>query len=529
MQFRLEENEQMLRSVVGGNPIPQFVIDREHRIIYWNKALEIFSGISADEVAGTKQQWRAFYDGERPCLADLLLDGATERLADLYPEGNCGPGTMSGSYQATGFFARRGKAGAWLHFSAAVIRDSVGCVLGAVETLEDVTERKRLESELLRAQRVESVGRLANGVAHDLNNVLSPILMLSEVMLQDAAAPDIREMIDAVRRSAQRGADIVRQLLVYSRGSEEKRSELNPCDVVQDTARILQATFPKTIQLRSRLAADLWHINADATQAHQVLLNLCVNARDAMPDGGTLTLSAENLELTESTAKLHPNARSGLYVVLSVSDTGTGMSPEIRERLFDPFFTTKAVGQGTGLGLFTVLGIVQSHGGFVEVESLMGEGSEFRVYLPAHGAGQGLVLDEVAQTAPSGAGELILLVDDEEAIRRSTRKLLERKGYRVMEAGDGFEALGLCSRRKEEIRTIILDMWMPFMDGAVLIRELEKMCPEIPVIVVSGLPGLRADAESASPAVKAFLAKPSTAARLLTTLRKVLDDQKRKP
>ncbi len=640
----------MLRAVMGGNPIPQFVIDPEHRVICWNKALEALSGISAQEVMGTTEEWRAFYDSDTPSLADLLLDGNIGALAEWYKDAARLPGMLNEAYHATAFLSRRGKAGAWLHLTAAVIRDSQGRVLGAVETVEDVTERRqaqeriaeqaalldvvqeaiavldlegrvrywnraaerlsgwtaeemcagrinpeiyrdcadrvaeaarevravgawsgemtvhvkderrrlvqasltlvrdaegrgkaillvvsditehrRLESQLLRAQRVECVGQLANGVAHDLNNVLSPILMCSEVLLQDVTAPEPREMIDAIRRSAQRGSDIVKQLLMYSRGSEGKHEEMDLRDVVRDGVRIMEQTFPKTIQILSRLAGDLWRITGDVTQVHQVLLNLCVNARDAMPDGGTLTLSGENLELDEHSAKLHLNAHPGLYVVLSVSDTGAGMSPEIQERLFDPFFTTKAAGQGTGLGLFTVLGIVKSHGGFVHVESRVGEGSEFKIYLPAKADAQRRVPDRAAPPVASGAGELILVVDDEEAVRRSARMLLESHRYRVLEAGDGFEALGLCSRRKEEIRAFVVDMWMPFMDGAVLLRELRKMCPEIPVLVVSGLPELRAEAESASASVKAFLPKPYNATVLLTTLRKVLDEQKGRP
>src|SRR5215207_5614550 len=259
----------------------------------------------------------------------------------------------------------------------------VPAVRRALEDAEKRAQLKESEARFLRAQRLESIGALASGIAHDLNNILAPIMMSAPMLRWGLKPEEVEKTLVSIETSAQRGADLVKQLLLFGRGVEGNRTLLNLKHLLRDMVRMVRETFPKAIELKARFAPDLWSITADATQIHQVLLNLCVNARDAMPNGGNLTLAAENIPLDQLSAAVTSEAKAGPHVVIRVSDTGEGIQPSIREKIFDPFFTTKQPGKGTGLGLSTVLGIVKSHGGFIDMVSEVGNGSTFCVYLPA--------------------------------------------------------------------------------------------------------------------------------------------------
>ena len=387
----------------------------------------------------------------------------------------------------------------------------------------DVTEQKKLETQLLRAQRLESIGTLASGVAHDLNNILAPILMGSAVLRRTEMAPADEAILSTIETCAQRGADIVRQVLTFARGAEGERLRLQAAALIKDVAKIAEETFPKKIMLRTRYSDSLWAVLGDPTQVHQVLLNLCVNARDAMPAGGTLTLTAENFPVDEHYASMTPGAKPGPHVCFDVTDTGMGIPPQNMEKIFDPFFTTKELGHGTGLGLSSVIGIVKSHGGFMTVFSEIGRGTTFKVYLPA-------VVDklerlrETPDTAlPPAHGELLLLVDDEKPILQVARALLEGHGYRVLTAEDAIEALALFAMRKDEIKLVLTDLAMPLMDGVPLIRTLKKMKPDVRVIASTPRGGLEQHAEELeSLKVSQCLIKPYSKQKLLKTLQEVL-------
>jgi len=384
----------------------------------------------------------------------------------------------------------------------------------------DITAQKRLEAQLLRNQRMESIGTLAGGIAHDLNNVLGPILLSLDVMRQKVQDRPLRRMIDTVESSARRGAELIKQVLSFARGIEGKRGAIQVRHLVNEIGQIIKETFPKSITLRTKAPKDLWTISGDATQVHQVLMNLCVNARDAMPEGGAIEIVAENVMVDEQYAGMHLEAKAGNYIVLSVSDTGIGIPPKIRERIFEPFFTTKEVGKGTGLGLSTVMAIVKSHGGFVNVYSEVGKGSVFKAYLPAHEIEESRKGKEKEETQ-LGNGELILVVDDEEAVREITRATLETYGYRVVTAVDGTDAMAQFIERRNEIALVVTDMVMPYMDGAATIRALRKIDPGLGIILVSGL---AQNAENASDGQGvAFLPKPYTAHELLQAIRHTLD------
>ena len=287
-----------------------------------------------------------------------------------------------------------------------------------VGIFRDITEKKKTESLLLRSQRLDSVGRLASGIAHDLNNILAPMLMAPSVLHELIQDPDALKLVDMVETNAQRGADIIRQLLIFARGTDGQRVPVQLRVLVLDMAAIIAETFPKNIQAKQELPRDPWLAIGDSTQLHQILLNLCINARDAMSEGGTLTIKLENRELDELFAGLTPGARPGRYVCLSVADTGQGIAPEYLDKIYDPYFTTKEIGKGTGLGLSTVMGIVKSHGGFINVQSELGRGTHFQIFLPASNAAEAAPAKQANQPLPQGCGELVLVVDDEATMRR---------------------------------------------------------------------------------------------------------------
>jgi two-component system, cell cycle sensor histidine kinase and response regulator CckA len=387
----------------------------------------------------------------------------------------------------------------------------------------DITEKKQLETQFLRAQRLESLGTLASGIAHDLNNILTP--MIGIVQLLPVKIPNLdpptQRLLQILSDSSRRGADLVKQILSFTCGIEGKPTNTQIKHLIAEIQKVVQQTFPKNIDLVLDLPKDLWLIAADATLLHQVLMNLCVNARDAMPTGGTLQITAENLAIDENYARMNLDAQIGNYVVITIADTGQGMPPEIVDRIFDPFFTTKAIGQGTGLGLSTVIGIINSHHGFVNVYSEVGKGTRFKIYLPASdtSATDTPIVDAALR---SGNGELILVVDDETAVQEVTQATLETYGYRSMIASDGVEAIACYAEHKREIRVVLLDLMMPALDSLTIIRTLCKLNPEVQIIAMSGLATNESITRTIGEGVQAFLAKPFTATALLDALDRVL-------
>lgn len=403
-----------------------------------------------------------------------------------------------------------------------VIRDGQGNVSQILVVSRDVTEKKKLEEQYLRAQRMESLGTLAGGIAHDLNNVLAPILLCIDVLKRRFSDAQGLKMLTTIEGSALRGRDIIKQVLTFARGVEDERSLVQIRHLVSEMANIMKETFPKSIECVCAAAKNLWPIHADPTQLHQVMMNLCVNARDAMPNGGRLELSAENLVIDEHYAGMHISAKVGRYVVIKVVDTGHGIPREYLDKIFDPFFTTKEVSKGTGLGLATAYSIVQSHGGFVNVYSEPGKGTEFNVYLPAAEGAAAEATEEEKDSLPMGDGELILVVDDESSILEITRQTLETFGYRVLVAKDGTEAVALYAENRDNVSVVLTDMMMPVMDGASTIRVLRRMNPGVKVIAASGMASSGSELNTVELGVQAFLRKPYRAELLLKTLRHVL-------
>jgi PAS domain S-box-containing protein len=389
--------------------------------------------------------------------------------------------------------------------------------------VHDLSDRKQLEAKFLRSQRAEAIGALANGIAHDLNNALAPILMATELLQSECADTRQRHLLDMIRSGAQRGADMVRQVLTFARGAGSDRGTVQVKHLLREMVDISGQTFPKTIQIETEIANDIWPLNGNPTQLHQVLLNLCVNARDAMPHGGTLTLSGENVLIDESNVRISPEAKAGPYVVLTAADTGIGMSHEVRVRIFDPFFTTKSADQGTGLGLSTVHSIVKAHGGFITVTSTLGIGSEFKVWLPADPTAPVSTAKGTRASPPLGHGEMILVVDDEAAILNIASQTLQMCGYEVITAADGSQAVALCAQHQKKLRVMLTDMAMPIMDGPAAIRVVRAIAPHVRIITASGMDTPSRAVAATQPGAYACLHKPYSADELLQKVHEVLN------
>ena len=481
------------------------VQDLDSQIVFWNQGAERLYGWLASEVIGKN-------------VNEFLPQAALPRfLQDLT--------WLQEHREWQGALNHVTKAGKAIVVASrwTLVQDESGQPKSILMVNTDITEQKKLEAQFLRSQRLESVGTLASGIAHDLNNSLAPILMSVQLLEKKVQDPQSRTLLSILESNTRRSADLVKQVLSFARGLEGEHTLLQIKHLLVEIEQMVKQTFPRSITIVTELLPpDLWVILGDATQLHQVLMNLCVNARDAMPEGGTLSLAAENLWIDENYARMYLDAKVGPYVVLTVADTGMGISPSNLDKIFEPFFTTKEIGKGTGLGLSTVIGIVKGHGGFVTVHSQVERGTAFKVYLPA----KATTLErqaEVQHHLPKGHGELILVVDDEEPIRETTRISLEAYGYSVMTANDGIEAIAVYAQHQQEVSAVLIDMMMPSMDGPMTIRMLQKLDPEVKIIAVSGLVSGYEVGENNSIGVQTFLPKPYTAEELLKKLQTILN------
>jgi two-component system, cell cycle sensor histidine kinase and response regulator CckA len=389
------------------------------------------------------------------------------------------------------------------------------------ELQRSALREKEMEARFLRMQRMESIGALVSGIAHDLNNALVPILMGCGFLRSESLNDESQQILSTMEASARRGADMLRHVLAFARGVESKKSPVQFKLLLREMEKIARDAFPKTIRTRTEFATDLWPVLGLSTQLYQVLMNLAINARDAMPNGGQLTLLAENIQLDQHAAKMHPEARPGAYLMLTISDTGQGMTPEIIEKIFQPFFTTKELRGGTGLGLSTSLDIVRDHGGFITVKSQPGQGSQFNVYLPALTTPVASEVEPELSRLPSGNGEMILLVDDEVSICEITKAALENYGYRVLVATSGPEAITICAEKRGDIKLVITDTGMPFMDGHATSIALKKINPALKIIMASGGAPEKSEART-DVEIAAFAPKPYTVEKLLTVVHEVL-------
>jgi PAS domain S-box-containing protein len=508
-RVRMEERSREQAALLDAANDSIVVRDLEDRVVYVNAAAERALGRRRAEMLG--ERFEALFALDPVLAKDAPVPAARPFVTTLAEGAWSGEHVLSDAQGAKRILSTR----------MSLVRDEGGQARAVLMISTDVTEQRRLEEQYMRAQRMESIGTLAGGIAHDLNNVLAPILMSVDLLRCGDVTPELADTLETIEAAATRGAQMVKQVLSFARGVEGERVKVRPDFVLRDVARIVRDSFPKSVQLAVDVREDVPPVVGDATQLHQVLLNLAVNARDAMPDGGTLTLKAEGVRLDEHYAAMSHDAKPGSYVVLTVADTGAGIEPAAREHLFEPFFTTKEVGKGTGLGLSTALAIVKSHGGFIQVESEPDKGAVFRVYLRAEGGDGEPEEGRSGTDLPRGNGELVLVVDDEPSVLRVTKQTLEAFGYRVLTASDGAEAIAAFAKHEAEISVVMTDINMPIMDGPATVRALRRIDPEVRIIAVSGV-HRGASAKTGELDVQRFLAKPYTASTLLSALREIV-------
>jgi PAS domain S-box-containing protein len=480
------------------------VSDLDDKITFWNQGAERILGWKAGEAVGQPMRERL---DEAACPDAGALAAAADEEGEWRSE--------------VTLHNKRGEA-LVAEVRITLVRDEQGRPRSRLLIATDITKRRKIEEQFLRAQRLESIGMLAAGIAHDLNNVLAPILMAAPMLRERSADPSDRKLISNLETSARRGAGLVRQILGFAQGIGGEPQLMAIESIMADIASVVRQTFPRSIQFSTSSPPELWAVKANPTQLHQVLLNLCVNARDSMPSGGRLDLSAENIVIDDLAAATIEGARAGAFVVMQVKDTGTGIPPDLLKRIWEPFFTTKEATKGSGLGLSTVLGIVSEHQGFVTLKTEVGRGTTFRVHLPAALTGPEKAGTATPFNAPRGNGELILVVDDEPDVREVTSAILAHHGYRVLTAGDGAEAVTLLAPRSTEVKLVVTDLQMPHLDGASLASVVRRLNPAIRILVMSGMDSARTS-EAIQRIAGTFLAKPFKSDELLAAVSTLLE------
>ena len=513
VEQELKEAKDFLERIINAISDPVFVKNEKHEWILLNEAFCNFMGYSNEDLIG-KSDYDFFPSSEADVFweKDEIVfrtgqDLNTENFSDRNGVTHTIVTTKSLYVDPTG-----------KRYIVGVIRD-------ITESERANADRKKLETQLLQAQKMEAVGTLAGGIAHDFNNILQVVLGYSELVLTNEDLPDhFKDDLGKILLAARNGSELVQRLLTFSRKTEAKPLDLNLNQRVRQNHKFLERTIPKMINIEMVLEDDLADIHADPTQMDQVLMNLSVNARDAMPDGGKLILETANVVIDEDYARSHLEAKPGRYVVLRVSDTGSGIDKETLEHIFEPFFTTKGLGQGTGLGLAMVFGIVKQHQGFINCYSEVGHGTTFKIYLPAI-----ISLTQsdlpIITSMPQGGTETILLVDDEELIRDLGQRILTKAGYTILTASNGEEALDLYGSNKGNISLVMLDLIMPGMGGKQCLEELLKIDPDVKVLVASGYSADGPTKQALSSGAKGFVAKPFDMRQVLEMVRKTIDEQ----
>jgi two-component system, cell cycle sensor histidine kinase and response regulator CckA len=465
--------QHFLRQVIDANPHLIFVKDWEGRYVLANCALAEFHGTTVESILGKRDSDFGLKQEE----VDQFLRDDREIISSQQPRFIAEEPATSSSTGAT----------RWFQTVKVPLVSSDGSARQVLGVATDITERKQLEDQFRQAHKMEAVGRLAGGVAHDFNNVLTIIRAQTEFLLADMSEDDSsRADVLEIQSAADRAAGFIRQLLAFSRRQLLQPEVLELNAVITGMEGMVRRLVGEDVVLLTRLRPELPRVWADPNQLQQVILNLAVNARDAMPRGGTLLIETAVVELDEHYPRQHPSAKPGAHVVLVVTDTGCGMDPATRSRIFEPFFTTKEAGKGTGLGLSTVYGIVKQSGGHIWVYSEVGRGTTFKLYFPLHQGPVPAAAPPVAPLPPRGAGATILLVEDEPSVRSTVRRLLERHEYQVLEAGNGQEALALIAARKGEVNLVLSDMVMPGMGGTELAGRVRALSPTMPVLLMTG-------------------------------------------
>jgi signal transduction histidine kinase/ActR/RegA family two-component response regulator len=520
---------QRLEIILDGNPIPTFVIDMNHNVVIWNRACENLTGIIKQVALGRPLNQQIFYQNETmPALADLVLDMDEGSLQQYYREKKLfRSNAIAEAYEAADQLTVGGVLKKNIYFLAARLRDDSGKVIGAIETLQDITEKEQLQIQLQRSQKMEAVGTLAAGMAHEFNNILAAIQGYVQLMKMKIKTDNpLSEYITDIDTSCQRAAGLTRKMLTFSRSEigEKKLVKIN--HLVDGMHRLLRQTLPAQIELKIDLQPNLPFIKAEGSQLEQVLLNLAVNARDAMPNGGTLSIKTGRVELDASFCIAHSLGNPGQYIIIEVQDSGEGMPAHVIEHIFEPFFTTKEPGKGTGLGLSIVYSIIKNYGGHITAESELDKGSCFKIYLPVENeVYEEVSTHEVEPARSTGAGEHILVVDDEPQLREIAKEVLTTSGYQVSEAANGQEAVNVYREHRENgnrVDLVMLDMSMPVMDGKACMKCLRGIDPSVPILITTGHTD---GTDMLKATANGILFKPFSLSSLLQEVKKILDQK----
>ena len=503
----LRESEERFRQIAESIDAVFYLVNRTGtELIYVSPAYETIWGRPCRELYQELDRWQhAIEPEDRPLVNERRLERQ-----------------LAGEFDVTYRVRRPDGTLVWIRDRAFPVRDARGAVIRIAGVATDVTAVRELEAQVAQMQKLDSIGRLAGGIAHDFNNLLTVILTAGDLLARSRAlAGSARDDLDQIQLAAQRAAALTRQLLAFARRQPAAATEVDLNAVCAESEQLLRRLIGERIELVTVLDRELGAVRADRAQLEQVVLNLAVNARDAMVDGGRLTVATGNQTVRRPIVEPQARVEPGEYVVLAVSDQGTGITPEVRAHLFEPFFTTKPAGQGTGLGLATVYGIVRAAGGQILVDSGPGRGATFRVFLPRI-ARATTAPALTALPGPAGTGETVLVVEDEPIVRTAAARALARHGYRVIEAGDGQQALARCRDLAGAVDLVIADVIMPGMPTGDLVAALREACPRIRVVLTSGYDGGAARG-AASHASHGFLAKPYSTVSLLAHVREALD------
>ena len=505
IEEQIKESEARYRNLIESIRDAIYTVSTDGSITSLNPAFEAILGWTRADWVGKK-------------FSDLIHPADLPKALEMFAR------VLTGEAVSQTELRVRNKSGTFVTGEfVSVPQTKNGHVIGVLGVARDITERKQMEEQLRRSQRLDSLGALAGGVAHDLNNVLAPILLSVEVLQRRIPNPNLKKMIDSLGKSAHRGKEIVKQVLTFARGSGHDFAPQNVRYLIREIESFIKNAFPKNIAVQVKIPNNTHSVIGDSTQLHQILLNLCVNARDAMPKGGKLVIAVENIQLEPSDAKALALTKPGDYVRMTVSDSGTGIPAEIREKIFEPFFTTKEIGKGTGLGLSTVHSIVRDHQGALKLVSEVGKGTEFQIFLPALGSDAAATVEEKEKFLPNGNGECILVVDDELSVLHITRETLEAYGYTVLTAVDGAEALTiLAGQQKGSVALVLTNMYMPRVDGIETINLLRGFDPDIKIVITSGLLEQIPPQEISRLRVQGYLTKPYSSEHLLTTIYTIL-------
>jgi two-component system, cell cycle sensor histidine kinase and response regulator CckA len=520
-EVRIRQEREQLAAVLDGNPIPTVVIDKNHKVILWNRACENLTQVQREKVLDRPVNSKIFYpDQDRPLLMDLVLEMDQISMKKFYGDKGLKANTaMPEAYEGSDLFLVGGVP-RHLYFLAARLRDSEGKIIGTIETLQDISERERLEKQFFQAQKMEAVGTLAGGIAHDFNNILMGIQGYASLILYNLPPenPSYEKLMN-IQAMVRSGSELTKRLLGFARRGKYETCPTDLNEIIEKTSTMF-GRANKEIQIHKKFQEDLFPVEVDQGQIEQVLLNLYVNAWQAMPAGGDLFIETKNVVLDNTLLKPY-SFEPGNYLRITISDTGIGMDSQTKERIFEPFFTTKEMGRGTGLGLASVYGIIKNHQGIIEVESEKGQGATFTIYLPATGK---KVIKETSPTSEIMTGtETILLVDDEETIINVCRDLFESLGYRVLSATTGKEALEIYSQNQSSISLVLLDMIMPGMGGKETFTALKEINPHVKVMLSSGYSLDGPAREIMEQGCKAFIQKPFSLQDLSEKVRTILD------